>query len=308
MKRAVACLAVAIVGLLSSAAAADCCNDCGCECRCCKVCRCVPEVKKVSKICYDCKCEDFCVPGPSKICGYKCACGEDCPCEHHLFHHKEPIWQPTCAKVYTRHVLVKKELTKEVCGWKWEVVDLCPHCSSCCSHHAAAPPKGTQPNAVQSQAIAANAADDYYGQNAVRQAGCPAGGPRSKLAKGRPRVAQRAKQAQEPAAAHVGQIVYHRPPWLQVPRPAEPKIHSRRVPRVPRAGNVRGIRRARRFALVAPPQPVRRRAQWSRPRPAYIIGASWLTGARRPGRPTTLSANHHGPSARHRPNPPRLAL
>jgi hypothetical protein len=82
-----------------------------------------------------------------------------------LFHHKEPIWQPTCAKVYTRHVLVKKELTKEVCGWKWEVVDLCPHCSSCCSQHAAAQPKGTQPNTVQSQAVAANATDDYYGQN-----------------------------------------------------------------------------------------------------------------------------------------------
>ena len=136
MKRAIACLVVAIVGLQTGLAAADCCNDCGCQCQCCKVCRCVPEVKKVPKITYCCECEDFCVPGPSKICGYKCVCPDDCDCGCSLFHHahKEPIWQPTCAKVHTRHVLVKKEEMKEVCSWKWEVVDLCPKCNACNSH------------------------------------------------------------------------------------------------------------------------------------------------------------------------------
>ena len=160
MKRAVAVLAMAIAGLLAGNAAADCCNDCGCQCECCKVCRCVPTVKKVPKICYSCECEDFCIPGPSKICGYKCVCPDDCGCK--LFHHahKEPIWQPTCAKVKTRSRLVKKEEIKEVCSWKWEVVDLCPHCKSCCNHASANPAAAVQP-----QGPAKRAPADYYSQN-----------------------------------------------------------------------------------------------------------------------------------------------
>ncbi len=138
MKSAVACLAVAIAGLLANVAAAGSCHDCGCHCDCCKVCRCVPEVKKVPKITYDCKCEDFCIPGPSKCCGFKTVCPDDC-CGCKLFNHahREPVFAPGCAKVHTKHILVKKEEMKEVCSWKWEVVDLCPHCKQCCKHHHA---------------------------------------------------------------------------------------------------------------------------------------------------------------------------
>jgi hypothetical protein len=160
MKRAIACLVVAIVGLQAGVAAADCCNDCGCQCQCCKVCRCVPEIKKVPKITYCCECQDFCIPGPSKICGYTCVCPDECECS--LFHHahKEPIWQPTCAKVHTRHVLVKKETIKEVPGWKWEVVDLCPKCKTCCKHASAG-----QPAAAPVKAVAEKSTLDYYSQN-----------------------------------------------------------------------------------------------------------------------------------------------
>ncbi len=180
MKRAVAFLAVAIFGLLASEAAADCCNDCGCQCDCSKVCRCVPTTKKVTKICYDCECEDFCIPGPSKICGYKCVCPDDCG-ECKLFHHahKEPIWQPTCAKVKTRHKLVKKEEVKEVPSWKWEVVDLCPHCKSCCPRHelffhqhaAAKPENATQPQGPADHA----AAEDYAQGEVLKPVAQPAG-------------------------------------------------------------------------------------------------------------------------------------
>ena len=110
MKRAIACLVVAIIGLQAGRAAAECCRDCGCSCECCKVCRCVPDIKKVPKITYCCKSEDFCIPGPSKICGYKCVCpdepkcDDDCECKHHYpwfthkHSHKEPIYQPTWPK------------------------------------------------------------------------------------------------------------------------------------------------------------------------------------------------------------------
>ena len=173
MNRAVACLAVAIISMLSAVAAAECCRDCGCHCDCCKVCRCVPDIKKVPKITYDCECEDFCVPGPSKCCGFKTVCPDNC-CGCPLFNHahREPVFEPGCsAKIYTRHKLIKKEEIKEVCSWKWEVVDLCPHCKSCCKHHHASAEPGT-PAAAPARAVAdARTADDYYSQNDPSKAG-----------------------------------------------------------------------------------------------------------------------------------------
>src|SRR5688500_7438152 len=42
------------------------CDHCGHAGACQKVCRLVCETKKVEVTCWGCKCEDFCVPGPSK--------------------------------------------------------------------------------------------------------------------------------------------------------------------------------------------------------------------------------------------------
>ena len=64
MKSFICCALVLLAGA-ASAQAGDCCESCGCDASCCKVCRCVPSTKKVTKIEYDCECEDFCVPGPS---------------------------------------------------------------------------------------------------------------------------------------------------------------------------------------------------------------------------------------------------
>jgi hypothetical protein len=93
------------------------CDDCGSQASCCKVCRCVPSKKKVTKTEYECECEDFCVPGRS-IRSKECdECG-----------HKKWVYTPTCAQVRTRKKLVKKDNTKEVCTVKWVVENLCPNC------------------------------------------------------------------------------------------------------------------------------------------------------------------------------------
>jgi hypothetical protein len=58
--------------------------------------------------------------------GYKCETDDDCECGQHK--HPEPIWQPTCGRVITRHKLVKIETVKEVPSFKCVVVNMCPHC------------------------------------------------------------------------------------------------------------------------------------------------------------------------------------
>ena len=102
----------------------DCCARCGCHCRVKKVCRLVPDKKKVTEVEFDCKCEDFCTPGPSKLCGEKC----HCDCKSPRGHTCEKIWQPSCGCVRTRHVLMKREVTKEVPSYKCVVEYVCERC------------------------------------------------------------------------------------------------------------------------------------------------------------------------------------
>ena len=57
------------------------CAECGAEAPCKKMCRLVCEEKKVEVVCWGCKCEDFCVPGPGcptcQHCNCVCqSCGE----------------------------------------------------------------------------------------------------------------------------------------------------------------------------------------------------------------------------------------
>jgi hypothetical protein len=127
MNRIMVCVAMLTLGWVTPRmAVAECCNHCGCQCQCCKVCRLVPDVKKVPKVRYECECEDFCVPGPSCIVGYQCPSDDDCDCGRRK--HPEPIWKPSCGCVRTRHKLVKIETMKEVKTYKCVVVNLCPHC------------------------------------------------------------------------------------------------------------------------------------------------------------------------------------
>lgn len=112
------------------------CAHCGAAGPCHKVCRLVCEDKKVSITCWGCETEDFCVPGPSKPGCRHCetVCDEDsdpqAPCAHpQKFVWTE--WLPNCsAKMFTKHKLMKKTVTKTIPGYKWVVEDLCPQCQA----------------------------------------------------------------------------------------------------------------------------------------------------------------------------------
>lgn len=144
-------LSLAAVALLATTAwAGDCCERCGCESCCRKVCRLVCESKKVSTTVYDCECEDFCVPHRSECIGTKCECEPrccDCPkC------HEAKIYRPTCADIHTRTKLIKRTETKEVPSYKWVVETVCDHCASCTS--CAANDTQVEPTAENTMAAA----------------------------------------------------------------------------------------------------------------------------------------------------------
>jgi hypothetical protein len=114
------CLTAVLATL--SAQADDCCQHCGCQAPCQKVCRVVCEVQKVPVIYYTCECEDFCVPGPSHICGKECqtdCCGHTC---------RRIVWAPGCGKPHTRKKPVKHQVMVEKCVYKYVVEYLCPQC------------------------------------------------------------------------------------------------------------------------------------------------------------------------------------
>ncbi len=117
------CLALVWIacGGAAAVAAEGChhCERCGCSADCCKVCRCVPDIKKVTKTTYSCECEDFCVPGPSGHCVVYDECGK-----------KTDVFTPGCATIRTRKKLVKHDTPIEVKKYKWVVENLCPHCAS----------------------------------------------------------------------------------------------------------------------------------------------------------------------------------
>ncbi len=108
----------------------DCCAHCGCHSNCCKVCRLVPDVKKVPKVTYTCECEDFCVPGRSEHCVTYDECGN-----------KQHCYAPTCGKVRTRTKLVKHETMVEKPGYKCVVESLCGACAANCNCNGK--PEGT---------------------------------------------------------------------------------------------------------------------------------------------------------------------
>lgn len=100
------------------------CGRCCCGAELCRVC--VPKrtEKEVTKVCWDVKCEDVCIPGCSKkVCE---VCGQDeCGCFKHS------IWEPTCAKIKTRKVPVKIEVKRKVPAIEWVVEYRCECCGRC---------------------------------------------------------------------------------------------------------------------------------------------------------------------------------
>lgn len=124
---------VALLGMLAQAQAdqnctncnqSACCAQCGCGLRPKKVCRAKCEMKPQTTFEYDCKCEDFCVPGHSKCCGVR----KVPDCNAWCGYRKEHIWQPSCGCVRTRKVLVKVPVTRQVPVYTCEVVCICHGC------------------------------------------------------------------------------------------------------------------------------------------------------------------------------------
>jgi len=118
-----------------------CCDHCGCNACVRRVC--VPTIveKEITKVCWDVKCEDICVPGPSKKICTKCQ-SDECGC------YKFDIWQPTCAKVKTRHVPVKTEVKRKVPRIEWKIEYRCEGCCQACNQVPVAPPAETTPAPV----------------------------------------------------------------------------------------------------------------------------------------------------------------
>lgn len=97
------------------------CDLCG-SCECVRK-VCVPKMieKEIKKVCWDAKCEDFCVPGPSVWCGKVCKTDE-CGCWTH------DLWKPTCGEVRTRVIPVRKETKRKVPAVEWKVQEQCLCC------------------------------------------------------------------------------------------------------------------------------------------------------------------------------------
>jgi hypothetical protein len=116
----------------ATAFADDCCNRCGCESQCRRVCRLVCDTATVSKNCYGCKCEQFCVGEKQcrgdhhceQVCMGGGQCGEQRPdCSLEWFE-----YEPLCATLHSRKQLIKYTVEKKVPSYKWVVETLCDDC------------------------------------------------------------------------------------------------------------------------------------------------------------------------------------
>lgn len=121
MKTSLLCGLFGAMALVAFATGAepDCCPECG-SMRWRKVCRLVPETKKVTRTEWTVECEDFCLPAPKHRCflfgclrclGCRDACGP-------------------CGPVRTRKKYKKETVTEEKPGCKCVVETVCCQCGA----------------------------------------------------------------------------------------------------------------------------------------------------------------------------------
>jgi len=119
------------------------CQHCRRSCPCQVVCVLKCEIKEVELTCWSCKCEDFCIPGPSRIkcrhrenvCAEGCCSNDRCNCDQPKVVPKKFVWFDWCvgrAEVAQRKRLMKKTVTKKVPSYHWEVQELCRRCEPRC--------------------------------------------------------------------------------------------------------------------------------------------------------------------------------
>lgn len=112
-----------------------CCNRCGTEDTCHKVCRLVKDTKNVQVTCWGCESEDFCIPCRSqRDCkNYDAVCEDDgsggvCGKEKRFVWWD---WISACrAQLHTKKKLMKRTVTKTIPTQKWVVEDLCDKCQA----------------------------------------------------------------------------------------------------------------------------------------------------------------------------------
>ena len=113
-------------------------ESCGESCAPCtkKVCKLVEEERKVEVVCWGCKCEDFCVPGPGcpkcEHCKRVCPnCDEGTENARMCAQPKRFFWYDwitcRCPQMYTRTKLMKRVEVVKVPTYKW-VVEEVPVC------------------------------------------------------------------------------------------------------------------------------------------------------------------------------------
>jgi hypothetical protein len=117
-------MATCCTPLLATVPADRTCDQCACPGHCRKVCRVICEMVETTRVTYDCKCEDICIPGPSKRCGTECVPDGR---GGHIRKHK---FIPSCGTVKSVKKLVKKEEVVKTPKYKWVVEYLCPSCTS----------------------------------------------------------------------------------------------------------------------------------------------------------------------------------
>jgi hypothetical protein len=152
-------LAVAAISVItaSNALASDLFYGCWNRPTCGKYCKLVCETKKITVVGYGSKCDTICVPGPScmgcKHCSVECCpgdscgpcgtmdgdvcceacCKKDCCCDGAPAK-LEFCWRDWfargCAKPRTIKLLTKYQAEKEICWYRWEVVDACAEAES----------------------------------------------------------------------------------------------------------------------------------------------------------------------------------
>ena len=120
-------LGLALPCLADSLPGTSCCSECGCP-SIRKVCKVIPDVKKVTETRWGCECEDICLPGRSRRAGETCVPD----CEEPGGVRKETVWEPmSCGRMIVHKKLQKQTVTVEKPGFKCVVQTVCAHCGTC---------------------------------------------------------------------------------------------------------------------------------------------------------------------------------
>lgn len=128
MMRFLSALILAGVAIPSQAGLlADCCPNCGCH-QLQKVCRVVPDVKKVTQTKYTVESEDVCVQGKTR-CEERLVADANCPNGLRC----ETVQVPTCDRIVTKKKIKKVTTTVEKPTFKCVVDTVCSQCgTNCC--------------------------------------------------------------------------------------------------------------------------------------------------------------------------------